>query len=312
MTDSIFEADELAADALAPDASEEQAQEAADTRARDEQGRFAPKAGENLQDLDKSDEGQTDADPQQPGQRQVPQGALHAEREKHKATKTELETARATLAALTQMRQQIAGRQPEQQKPPANEDPASETAYLRQRLEQLEGTQQSMVQRDQMQQVDSAERNQLSAVLNRSEAQYRSVKPDYDAAISHVISARAQELALYGLDHVQVQQALQEEVMDITRSAIQQGREPAEVGYQLAMLRGYRPDAAQGGTAAPGAAQRTVEAVGQARAGARSLGQAAGTGATKDLNAQTIANMSADEFDALYSTPEGRRLIDAL
>jgi hypothetical protein len=306
VADSIFEDDELAADAIAPESSEAEVETAsADTRVRDDQGRFAPKVDEP----EAAEEPGDDDTPHE--KRQVPQGALHAERERRKAAETNYRAAQAQLDALSQMRAQIAARQPQPIDAPG-EDPASETAYLRQRLEQIEGTQQTMVQRDQLSQVDQAERQHLGSLLTQSEAEYRSVKPDYDAAISHVISARAQELALYGLTPMQVQEALQQEVLDITRSAIQQGKAPAEVGYQLAMLRGYRPDAAQPGAQQQGAGQRTVEAVGQARAASRSLGQASGTGSTRDLNASTIAAMSIDEFDALYSTPEGRKLIDAL
>lgn len=298
----IFEADEL--EAAAVTAEPEVVEAPAPEVARDEAGRFAPKADEPVAEPEPQAE--------QEQQRQVPQGALHAEREKHKGTKAQLGQAQQQLQALAQLRQQIASRKLEPLPIAADEDPASGTAYLRGQIEQLRGSQASMEQRDQLSQVESAERQQLGSLLTQSEAEYRTVKPDYDAAINHVVNARAQELALYGLAPHEVQEALQQEVLDITRSAIQQGRAPAEVAYQLATLRGYRPEAGPAPTPQPGQAQRTVEAVGAARASSRSLGQASGTGSTRDLDANTITAMSPEEFDALYSTPEGRRLIDAL
>lgn len=304
MSDSIFNADEIkadetgAADDTPPEIVNEVVAGAAEQATRDEQGRFAPKP---------------DAEPDKSGT--VPQGALHAEREKRKTFETQARQYKEQLDAIATMRARIAAQQPEPA-PQIGEDDASQVAYLRQRLEQMEGTQNTLVQQRQAEQVDTAERQHLSAALSSSEAEFRAATPDYDAAIDHVVNARAQELALYGLNAVQVQQTLQQEVLDITRSAIEQGRAPAEVAYQLATLRGYRPETPQNGSQPPvqqqSAAQRTVEAVAAARAGSRSLGQASGSGPVKDINAATIAGMSDDEFQALYSTPEGRRMIDAL
>lgn len=309
----IFDEDELAADLVTENPEEPQTEAPSQETApqpRDEAGRFASNAGA-------PEEAVADAggDSDQPGEkaRQVPQGALHAEREKHKSTKAQLEQAQQQLQAIAQLRQQIADRLPEPITSREPEDPASETAYLRQRLEQIGASQHDMQQRQQLSQLEQAEHQQLGAVLSQSEAEYRSVKPDYDAAINHVVTARAKELSLYGLGQMEISETLRQEVLDITRAAIQQGRAPAEVGYELAMLRGYRPDATQEPLQPQaGAAHRVVEAVGVAKARSRSLGQASGTGTTRDLNASTIMAMSADEFDALYSTPEGKRLIDAL
>jgi hypothetical protein len=163
-----------------------------------------------------------------------------------------------------------------------------------------------------MESVEQVERQHLGAALSASESEFRQTKPDYDAAVAHVVNARAQELRLYGLNDVEVQQTLQQEVLDITRAAIQQQRSPAEVAYELAQLRGYRAEAGQAGQQGQGAAAAQVAGVAAARASSRSLGQAAGAAPAQDLNAQTVAAMTDEEFAALYSTPEGRRMIDAL
>lgn len=306
----IFEPEELEAEQTGADGTiseqPEQTEQQTDDRPRDEHGRFAPKQAE---EQPTAEEGEAERS------RQVPQGALHAERERRKEAEGKWRSAQAQLDALQQMRQQITARQPEPQPQIEirQDDPASETAYLRHRLEMIEGTQAGMVQRQQLDQVETAEQQHLAAVLSDSEAQFRAAQPDYDAAIDHVVNARAKELALYGLSPVEIQHTLRQEVLDITKSAIQQGRAPAEVGYELARLRGYqRAGQAQQQDQQPGAAQRQVQAVGAARAASKSLGQASGSATTRDLDANTIASMSIDEFDALYSTPEGRRLIDAL
>jgi hypothetical protein len=43
----------------------------------------------------------------------------------------------------------------------------------------------------------------------------------------------------------------------------------------------------------------------------KSLGSGGGS-AVKTLTAEAVAGLSADEFDAIYSTPEGKAMIDAL
>jgi hypothetical protein len=314
----IFSADEIAADQTGADGEVQQPQERQDVPARDVTGKFVakpPAKDEAAADgtADGSGQGEAEGEAGKPGT--VPQGALHAEREKRKASEAQARQYKEQLDAIAQMRAQIANRQPAEQQQPGD-DEASQVAYLKQRLEQIEGTQNGLVQRQQAEYVDQAERQHLAIALSSSEAEFRASKPDYDAAVSHVVNARAQELRLYGLNDVQVQQMLQQEVMDITRAAIEQQRSPAEVAYQLATLRGYRPATGQDGQQQAqqpqGAAAAQIDAITAARAGSRSLGQAAGAAPPKDLNAQTIAAMTDDEFQALYSTPEGRRMIDAL
>ena len=89
--------------------------------------------------------------------------------------------------------------------------------------------------------ADNAEVQQLGAVMNSSEAQFRETTPDYDAAINHVVQARAQELSYFGLSPAQINETIAQEATDIVRAAVQQGRNPAELAYAIAQSRGYRP-----------------------------------------------------------------------
>lgn len=305
--DSIFEEDELQAEALAPDA---EAPPVEKERERGPDGKFVAKdAGEDGDNPTAEAE-----DEAQRGDGKVPQGALHAEREKHKGTKAErdaiaaeLAQAKAQLEAIAALRQQIADRKPAEL--PAADDPAA-LEHLRARLEEQGQQLNRFSQQQDMAAAETAEVQQLGAVMQQGEAQFREATPDYDAAINHVVQARAQELMLYGLSPAQVQQTIAEEATEIVRSAVQQGRNPAELAYAIAQSRGYRP--AQGGQEQPqGGAAETLAAIAKAQGAAKSLGSGGGSGAAQ-LNAEAIAAMNADEFDALYSTPEGKKLIDSL
>lgn len=308
MPDSIFEADELEAEATGPEAELPQpaTTHPNEGQPRGEDGKFLPKQpaegdgeGGDAQPPPAEDDGKGGT---------VPQGALHAERERRKAIEAELATAREALAKIQQFRDAAKAKQPEAL--PAADDPAA-VEHLRQRLGQIESQQSQIIQQRQFDAADQAEIQQLQSVMATSEASFRAEKPDYDAAIMHVVQARAQELALYGLKPHEIQQAIAEEATDIARSAVSQGRNPAELGYQIALSRGYRPESAQAVPQQQGGAAATLAAIQAAQAASKSLGQ--GGGATPQaINAEAIRQMTDDEFDALYSTPEGKRLIDAL
>jgi hypothetical protein len=288
---------------------------------RNELGQFAPKEDAEPAAAEPDAEAPAEEKPKREGT--VPQGALHAEREKRKSVEAELTTAREQrksveaelttareqLQAIAELRRQIAERQPAPL--PAADDPAA-LDHLRQRIEQQDHTLNQFQQQRDSEAVNQAEIMQLRSVMETSEGQFRAAQPDYDQAVDYVMQARARELSLYGLNPMQVQQAIAEEVTDIARTAVAQGRNPAELGYQIALSRGYRPAQVEH-AAAPsgGGAVAQVEAIARGQAANKSVGSGSGV-RTQQLNAEAIVAMSPDEFDALYSTPEGRKLIDNL
>jgi hypothetical protein len=305
MADGIFTDDELKAEqtgATEELKAPEETQEQKDQRERDEQGRFKakePEAEAVVEEAGDKEKGGT-----------VPQQALHAEREKRKALEAELKPLKEQLEALAKMREQIASRKPADL-PPAD-DPA-QVEHLRTRLAELEQGQTRISQHIDTQAVNQAEMQQLGSVMHQSETKFREQKPDYDAAINHVVNARAQELSLYGLTPPQIQQTIAEEATEIVRSAISQNRDPAELGYQIALSRGYRPaeTGAANGAEQPSKAQQTIDAIAKAQAQSKSLGGAGG-GKVQTLNAEAVLAMSPEEFDRVYSTPEGKAMIDSL
>jgi hypothetical protein len=292
----------------AEQANEAEAQAAAE-RARDEQGRFVAKEPTDA-----------DAAQQQEGeQRQVPQQALHAEREKRKGVEAQLRQAQEQLQRINELRTKLAAPQnpaPEAQQAPADDPNGVE--HLKQRLAALEGHTEAQNRNAQLAQADDYEMRVLSQQATQDEETFRAVQPDYDAAINYLVGARSRELAAYGMDPVSIQNTVRDEAADIVRTAISQGKSPAELSYQIAQFRGYRPT--QGGAPsqqqqqqqqAPNPAQATLDAIAKGRAASKSPGQGGGAAPTQ-LNAATVAGMADDEFAALYATPEGKALIDAL
>lgn len=300
MADDIFSDEEIKALETAEQATDTPAETPAETpeQPRDEHGRFVPK-----EPVEETPEPEAE-----PKERTVPQGALHAEREKRKGIEAELKKAQEQLQALARLREQVAARQAPAAPEPQAEDPAG-VQHLTTRLSQLEQAQHTTQQERDEAALQAAEDEQLGVLAQRADEAYRAQVPDYDDAVRYVIQARAKELSMYGYSQPQIERAIGAEARDILRSAVQQGRDPADLIYNIAQARGYR--SGTGETPQAGQALRQVEAVANAKSQSRSLGQAAGA-TPKQLNADALTAMSDDEFGELYNTAEGKKLIDSI
>lgn len=302
----------------AQDGREQAEQAEAETveRERDEQGRFAPTAKEVLENAKEQEETR-----ERP--KTVPHGALHAEREGHKATRAELQQAKDQLSQLQALRDRIAAARAEQ--PAAvdvgapqegadakGDDPAA-LRHLANRLQQTEARLHERDTREQEYGVAQQENQVLHSSLMQSEAAFRATTPDYNDAAQHLAQARANQLQLMGMSQHEVMETLSAEVMEITRAAIEQGRDPAEVAYQWAKTYGYQP---QGGNAAPAQKQQEANpmlaAIANGQKQSRSLNNARGGSSSAEVNANSIANMSEEEFGRLYDSPEGRKLLASI
>jgi hypothetical protein len=200
------------------------------------------------------------------------------------------------------MREQVAARKAPEL--PAADDPAA-VEHLRTRLGEVQSEQTRITQH-----LDTKRSTAPNAAAWQrhaaAENEYRQTQPDYDKAIEHVVNARARELALYGLTPPQIQQTISEEATEIVRTAVARNMNPAEMAYKIAEQRGYRPEtaAARCHRQRSSSAQAQIDALATARGQSKSLGSAPGS-TPQTLNAEAIAKMDADEFERLYSTPEG-------
>jgi hypothetical protein len=236
--------------------------------------------------------------PRQPGT--VPQGALHAEREGHKKTKAELQAAQDTLRQFAEQRARIQAAKPQPAPEPDQQDNGLD--HLRSRLAQLETVQHSDQKRREMASVDDNERQTVAAHMGQAEANFRAATPDYDAAVQHLLQARARQVARFDPDPARVQTAVLTEIYDMSRTAMERGMDPAQLAYEMAKDWGYqgkpKPD--------------MIDAI-AAGTKSRSLGGAGGGSPQGNANVNAMANMSEDEFlDAYNSDPAFRALADRL
>ena len=81
----------------------------------------------------------------------------------------------------------------------------------------------------------------LMARVNQDVAQFRAATPDYDPAFQHAVKVRREELAFYGNSPEQIDQQIEVDVRAIVQQAYTQGKNPGELFYNYAKMRGYSP-----------------------------------------------------------------------
>jgi hypothetical protein len=150
----------------------------------------------------------------------------------------------------------------------------------------------------------------LSSQLSASEAAYKQSKPDYDNAAQHLIQARMHAAALAGCaDQPNIRQMLRDEAADLAETAINNGRDPADLVYEYAQSYGYQP---QQGHGQQGGEHPMLAAIANGQR-TRSFGNGRAAPSQGDPNAAAIAAMDEAEFGRMYaSDPQFRTLVDRL
>lgn len=268
------------------------------------------------------------AAPQQPRQQMVPHQALHEERERRK----EAEARARTLEERTNLLLQRIGQpQPavappqsvapgETPLPDLNVDPVGHIVGMLQR-QQAEITR--LREGETQRQQGASQANIIQQIQHHaqaSEQEFRISTPDYDRAVQHLVERRSAELAAVGYSPAQRTQMIQQEAFFTAAQAVQTGRNPAAVIYEIARMRGYQnsPPAAPAPQAAAAPAQQApapavdpgerLAAIAAGQQQARTLGAARGSGSAP-MTAQRLIEMPDAEFSQILAkaTPDQLR-----
>ena len=258
-------------------------------------------------------------------QNTIPVPVLQEERRARQAAEarvTELEKAQAVLTERTNiLLQNLAPKNDNQQQPTVQELPdprVDPVGYILGALEQQGKTLQALTQNGQQteqQRRDTAIITEITQRAQLAEKEFSATTPDYNNAITKLVEFRHKELTQLGWrDPVQREQQIRREGLEIAAGALGDNRNPAQVLYELALMRGYQKPAADPGadpavpaTAAQNTAHLATVAAGQRQAGG-SLSGARGAGPIP-LTAEALMRMSESEFDAAMKTREGRELM---
>jgi hypothetical protein len=129
----------------------------------------------------------------------------------------------------------------------------------------------------------------------RLESEFEARAPDFKSASAFLRDARAQELSALGVDPYRVQQVLGLEKLQLAQAALQQGRNPAEVIYALAKMRGYGPKTGAGRAGAEEGEAAKLARIARGQEAGASLGAASGAAPGK-TGIEALLAMSDGEF----------------
>lgn len=217
----------------------------------------APEAGAQTQQADPQQQTQQDpaAQQQQQEQRMVPLAALQEERAERKQLRDRMQQMEQQQTALIQ--RILASQQPAQQQeqqiqiPDYATDPVGHLRAKNDLLErQLRQVTEHVVGQTQQQQQFTQQHTaqmQIQHHLAADEAAFRQKAPDYDNAAAFLQQSRAAEYRALGMTNpMEIQQALQQDVMAMISIAQRNGTSVAEAAYNLAKTRGYKSAQASG------------------------------------------------------------------
>lgn len=142
--------------------------------------------------------------------------------------------------------------------------------------------------------------NNVQALRN----QFAAATPDFDAAYAHVRNARIADLQAFGLSQAKINETIFREEVTLAENAINSGKNPAAVIYDMAKRHGYAA-----APAAPQAPAAKLEAIAAAQAAAKNLPSQPTAGELSLDNLKTMGDEDLNKLvlnDNLWGQMTGR------
>jgi antitoxin (DNA-binding transcriptional repressor) of toxin-antitoxin stability system len=245
-----------------------------------------------------------DGKPRAQNGRFVPHQALHAERERRKATETELGTYREKMARaderLAVLNELMS--KPEAQSPKVSEQPIDPEqdpiGALKQSYAKIAALEKQLTESTKTVEERESARAMVSAYQNDA-ARFVQEKPEFRDAYVHLMTGRHRELEAMGMtDAAERNRFIANEERQLVASAFQSRRSPAQMLYSLAVARGFSHTPSAPAPAQPNHAAK-IEAIAKGQRAAGVSLSAAGGSAGEGLTAAALADMSEEEFSAV-------------
>lgn len=251
----------------------------------------------------------------------VPHGALHAEREEHKKTRSELQELKEFRAQMEERMRWFDAAQKQTEKPQEQEQPPDPEqdifAALKYEREKRTALEERMAQ-DANERAKANEatqqEQQIWSYWEQDSTSYAQTNPDFKNAASWLAEHRDKQLQTIAIFQPEFatkaarDQQIDAELKQIVLSAAQSKRSPAEICYELAKGYGYTPEqaaaAAEAATGQDGGLTERLKRLESAQNASKTVGQASGNAGGDEITAESIANMSEDEFNRWVSVPE--------
>lgn len=228
----------------------------------------------------------------------VPHGALKEEREARRAAIARAEAAEREygekMAKLEKRLEMLAN--PPPPVPKFEDDPA---AHLKHQTEQvraeIEPLKEQLAQNRQQQEQAYAEQR-LTQAVSAAESEFAQANPDYLEAIAHMQKVADNNLQIMGVaDPAQRAQIIRRDAMALAVRALQAGRSPAELAYQVAKNQGFT------GSIAP---NKVIENIQKGQKASPSMPSGGQRGSSETVSLAALEQMDDDEFNKLVDDPD--------
>lgn len=209
----------------------------------------------------KSEDEPNKEEPKDEERRTVPLAALHEAREQNRQMREQIQRMEGRFQqVLEKLKPAEKEQKEEEQLPDPKEDPLG---YLEGKNRLLEREIQALKQHDQQQDQASQHQsmiNRISHDYRTAAAEFSSQKSDFMDAYNYLVGMRQKELEALGAPPDAIQNTIMQEELQLAASAFQNQRNPAEMLYRMAEIRGYKPESHPKGKEPPPTKEEQEEA----------------------------------------------------
>lgn len=221
--------------------------------------------------------------------------ALREERAKARAYQRELDNFRREIYAMRQSGNHAqANRMDDQLEdiPDPEQNPMAALNALAKMARNLNSQQREMTVAEKRQQEEAEQIQSLQSFVTEAENDFRQDHPDYDDACKHLRQALRDEYEDQGLRGEKLQRAMYSELVRLADTARQNGSDPAEVYWRVAVRRGYQAKSGE----------RQVEQI--KRGQEHDVRVPRGGGKNNNFSRDALLNANRDDFDKMWKIYE--------
>jgi hypothetical protein len=238
----------------------------------------------------------------------VPLATFLEEKNSRKTLSTQLQEAQRELAEMRGKfaiidRLKLPGGEPELQTPPApptvEDDIFGAVKHIGETVAQME--KRAADEKKAREDAEKAATEQKTFVDNYTKAcnEFEKATPDFKAAYDFLLNSRAAELRAIGYETPEtLHQALIADEFAIAQMAMEKGKSPAELIYNLANQRGYKKATGGKPDAEAEAAAERLATIERGQAAHKSLSNTGGSSGDQEMTAEALIAMPAAEFEA--------------
>ena len=253
----------------------------------------------------------------------VPHQALHAEREEHKKTKSQLEEISRKQAVLedrwnTILKLKEPQAEVDNTPPDPNEDIFAFSKWQAEQIKALAEKVEGREKQEEQQRTISQQESELWNHWSESAQTYAQEKADFGDAVKFLSDARTRQLSAlaavepsFATEQGRLNQ-INAELRQIVAGAKQKGESPAAVVYEIAAAYGYAPSAPAAGDPAKLELPQKLAQIDAAQNASRTLATPGGRNATDPLTPEAIASMSASDFEKWMMSPDNAKRFESM